>query len=312
MSGKLPSILIAVGIFSALFFTGCSPSANLNLVFSPDTSVSYKMTTEVIKDYRFEQPNLGKLKEEQTKTRIEMEFTQTIQNVDENGNATAQITIDQLKIDMVSKNTPELSFDSRNEKDQKSPMAKLLGKSYTIQIAPNGQVKTLDTKDVLAAVRSGSEKNIVKGLFKHSVVAERHGIPGMPESLETAFTVDDQWTKVVPPLPGMFAAKSYKKVYTLTTVENMVATVEMNAGESAEPAQGKSSMTNPFAKMFDTTDDFTGTLKIDLATGNVLKSEETLISTSVMEQMPDGGDPEKGPDALTMRFTHRHQLEKLD
>jgi len=312
MSGNLSSILIAAGMFSVLFFTGCSPSAKLSLEFSPNTNAAYKVTTEVIKDYRFDQPNLGKLKEEQTKTRIEMEFTQTIQNVDENGNATAQITIDQLKIDMVSKNVPELSFDSRNEKDQNAPLANLLGKSYTIEIAPNGQVKVLDTKDVLSAVRSGSEKNIAKGLFNDKSVADRHHIPGMPESSETTFTVNDQWSEVIPPLPGMFAAKSYKKVYTLTSVEDMLATVEMNAAESAEPAQGQSGMTNPFAKSFDTTDDFTGTLKIDLATGNVLVSEETLVSTSVMQQMPDGGDPEKGPDALTMRFTHRHQLEKLD
>jgi hypothetical protein len=53
-------------------------------------------------------------------------------------------------------------------------------------------------------------------------------------------------------------------------------------------------------------------MKIDLATGQVLESEETLISSYVAQEMPEGGDPEKGPDTLMMRFTNHLRLEKLN
>ena len=67
-----------------------------------------------------------------------------------------------------------------------------------------------------------------------------------------------------------------------------------------------------FAKMFDNEDDYTGTLKLNIATGEVLLSQETLVSSYLAEEIPKDGDPAKGPDVLTMRFTNRVQLEKLN
>ena len=67
-----------------------------------------------------------------------------------------------------------------------------------------------------------------------------------------------------------------------------------------------------FAKMFDNEDDFTGTMIFDLDAGKVLSLEETLISTYIAQEMPENGDPEKGPDTLTMRFTNRIKLQKQD
>jgi len=64
--------------------------------------------------------------------------------------------------------------------------------------------------------------------------------------------------------------------------------------------------------MFDNKDDYTGTLKIDLTTGEVINSAETLTSTYIAQEMPENADPEKGPDVLTMQFINRIQLEKLN
>ncbi|MHC5143434.1 MAG: hypothetical protein ACYSOY_07575, partial [Planctomycetota bacterium] len=115
MLSKMSLVLVAVGVFSMLFVSGCGSSADLSLKFSSDRTTSYKATAESTKLFRFEQPNLDKLKEEQTKTLIEMDFTQTIQAVDADGNATAQITINDLKVEMISKNESQLSFDSQKE-----------------------------------------------------------------------------------------------------------------------------------------------------------------------------------------------------
>ena len=315
MLSKLSSVLVAVGVFSVLLFSGCGSSADLSLKFSPDGATNYKATTEVTKLFRFEQPNLDKLKEEETKTLVEMGFTQTIQSVDADGNATAQITINDLKVDIVNKNESRLSFDSQNEKDQNAPLAKLLGQSYTIEISPTGRVTPLDTKDALAAVTAAYEKKIVKGLFDAESIANRHQVAALPKEASDELSVEDSWSEVVASPPGLLAPKSYEKTYVLAAVDGDVATIQMTAGESAEPAEGGSQSAGGmgmFAKMFDNEDDYTGTVKFDLASGKVLSSTETLISTYTAQEMPENGDPEKGPDVLTMQFINRIQLEKLN
>jgi hypothetical protein len=312
MSGKLVSVLIAAGMFSMLFVSGCGQSADLSLKLSPEQSVSYKSTSEVTKLFRFDQPNLGKLKEEQSKHFIEMDFTQTVQEIDAEGNATALITIKDLKVDYTNKNESQLSFDSQNEADKNTPMAKLLGQSYTIQISPTGQVKLLDAKDALAAVTSSFEKNIARGILDPKAVTKRHQIAAIPEDSTGALSVNDSWSKVVPSPPGLLAPKSYNKTYTLTAIDGSIATIEMTAGVSGEGDTGSSGSMGIFAKMFDNTDEYSGTSKINLTTGDVIASKEKLISTYIAQEMPENGDPEKGPDVLTMQFIHCIELEKLD
>lgn len=312
MSGKLVSVLIAVGVVSVLSFTGCSPSAELSLKFSPEQTTTYKATTETVKVFRFEQPNLDKLKEEQTKTLVEMVFTQTIESVDKDGNAVAKIMIDDIKIDIVNKNESQLSFDSQSEESKDAPMAKLLGQSYTIQITPEGQVKPLDTKAAASAVTAPYEKKIAKSLFDSKAIVARHQTTALPKD-RALLSVDDTWSEVVPSPPGLLAPKSYEKVYTLTAVNGSVATIDMAAGESAKTAEGMSQAAGSmgiFAKMFDNKDDYTGNLKINLATGEVIASAETLTSVYTAQEMPENGDPDKGPDTLTMQFINRILLEK--
>ena len=333
MLSKLSSILAAVSMFSVLLLSGCGPDADpslktssedataqkatvdLSLKFSSDRATTYKATTEVTKLYRFEQPNLGKLKEEQTKTLFEMDFTQTVLDVDAVGNATVQVTINDFKIKLINKNESQLSFDSRNESDKNAPLAKLLGKSYTIQITPAGRVKTLDTKKIMSSVTTAYERKIVNNLFNPKAISSRHQISALPQDAVGECSVEDTWSEVVPSPPGLLAPKSYKKTYTLATIDEAVATVQMAASESATPAEGISQPVGSmgmFAKIFDNEDDFTGILKFDKSTGEVIESAETLISTYTTQEMPENGDPDKGPDILTMQFINRIQLEKLN
>lgn len=318
MSRKVCGILAGLTISLAIVMTGCKTksSADLTLKFTPDQTATYKSVSDVIKDFRFEQPNLGKLREEQTKTAIEMTFTQAIQSVDEAGTATAKITIDSLKVDIINKNENRFSFDSAKEADLNSPMAKLLGQSYTIQISPNGDVKALEAKTALAAVPSGYENKVAESLLNDENIVQRHQIQALPKAAAAA-SVGSAWDVTVPSPPGLLAPKTYKKVYTLTDIQTVddsqVAKVEMAAAEDAAPAAGASAGSmGMFAKMFDNEDTYTGTMTINLETGTVLKAEETLISTYLAQEMPENGDPAKGPDTLTMQFTNRTGLEKLN
>lgn len=314
MSRKVRTMLVSLGVVIVTLATGCSPKADLSLQFSPDETAQYKSVSDVIKDFRFEQPNLDKLRKEQTRTTVEMTFTQDIQSVDDVGNAVAKITIDGLKVVIINKNENRFSFDSANTADSNNPLAKLLGQSYTIQITPDGQVSLLESSQAVAKVPSGYEKRVAESILNEENVKLRHQVQALPQASVSELSVDSTWKNIVPSPPGLLAPKSYEKVYTLTGINNNIATVKMVATESAEPAEAATSPggMSMFAKMFDNEDKYTGLMTLDVQTGTVLKAEETLISTYLAQEMPENGDPEKGPDTLTMQFTHQISLEKLD
>lgn len=316
MSRKSCLILAVLSIAGAVLMSGCNPTADMSLKFTPDQTTTYKAVSEVVKDFRFEQPNIDKLREEQTKTVVEMTFDQTIDNVDEAGVATATITIKSLKIDMINKNEPKYAYDS--EKDTSSPMSKLLGASYTISIAPNGTVTVVDTKAAKAAVKSGYEKKVAGGILDDKSIVARHTVEAMPQEAAKGLNKGDTWSVVVPSPPGLLAPKNYQKTYTLTELGSQggatVATVSMDAREDADApeAGGMGGGMGIFAKMFDNEDKYTGTMTFNADSGTLLNMEETLISTYLAQEMPEKGDPAKGPDTLTMQFTNVVKLEKLD
>jgi len=315
MLHKASVSLIAASLICTLFLSGCGSSESISLKFVPQETTLYKSTTDVIKDYRFEQPTLGKLTDQQTKNTVVMEYSQDVQSVDESGNADLKITIDQLKVDIINKNESQLSFDSRNEADKNAPLARLIGQSYPVRMTPSGKVEVLDTKEAMAAVTSAYEKKIVKNILDPKSIAARHEIPAMPNDPAKKLSVKSSWSEVVPSPPGLLAPKSYEKVYTVTDMNDNTATVRMVGAESTQPAENGLSSAGGmgmFAKMFDNKDDYTGSMQIDTATGQVLNFEETLISSYVAQEMPENGNPEKGPDTLVMRFTNHVKLEKLN
>lgn len=302
--------LIVLSLIGTLLLSGCESPGIMQLKFVPEQTTEYISTIEVIKDYRFEQPTLDKLTEQQSKTNVTMQYAQDIQSIDENGNATIKVTIVHLQVESSTKNEKQLSFNSQNDADKNDPLMNLIGKSYTIQMTPDGAVNVLDTKDAMAAISSNIEK---KTILAPEIIITRHQIPAIPGDAVTAGSPKRSWSKVVASPPGLLTPKSFEKVYTISKVKNNIATVEMTAQESTEPANGASAAGGMgiFAKMFDNKDDYTGTMQMDLSTGQVLGFEETLVSSYTAQEMPENGDPDKGPDMLLMSFTNRIKLEKV-
>ena len=199
-------------------FSGCGPSANLSLRFNPQSSQTYEVTTEVTKDFRFEQPTMDKLREEQTKTLIRMAFTQTIDSVDNQGVASATVVIDGLSVTMTNKNEQRLSYDSAKEEDKTNPLNKLVGQRYTVQISPNGKVVGFDSDAAKKSVTAGFEAKLAERILSEDGIRERHEIPALWGAEENG-AVKKSWTQVVPSPPGLLAPKSYQKTYTLTGIE---------------------------------------------------------------------------------------------
>jgi hypothetical protein len=317
MSRKASTWLVILGVLTALFLNGCGgPSASLKMQFSPEQTGQYESTTLIVKDFRFEQPNLNKLREEQTKTEIVMGFNQKIESVDAEGNATAKVTIESLKVNIVNKNEEKFAFDSSKEESKSNPFAALLGQSYTIKLTPNGKASAVDMQAARDAIKAGYEKRVAESILDDKAVAERHTIAALPEEKQESLSAKSSWTEEVPSPPGLLAPKNYVKTYVISDIKDDIATVEMTAAESGAAADGKTSAgaggMGMFAKMFDNEDVYTGTTKLNVATGEVLLSEETLVSSYVAQESPENGDPTKGPDTLTMRFTNKTRLVKVN
>ncbi len=135
------------------------PSIRLALKFSPADSTTYRVALENDKSVQWEG---GASKPEgfqggHTGNKMEITFAQQIQRVDDQGNATARITIKALKYLVTIKNNVTLDFDSSRQEDRSNPLSQLIGQSYTIEITPSGEVsKVPDTGDALAAVKGDS------------------------------------------------------------------------------------------------------------------------------------------------------------
>ncbi len=309
---SVKTTLLTAGVVAGILLAaaGCGQKADLALRFSPQSSDSYEVTSEIIKDFKFEQPTLDKVREEQSKTQYRVAFTQTITAVDAEGVAAADVVIDGLAVHMTNKNEVKYAFDSAADTDKDKPLAQLIGQRYTVRLSPQGRVVSFDTTEAQKAVAAGLDAKMATRILSEEGIRERHEVPALWDANKKS------WEQTVDSPPGLLAPKKFKKIYTLTGVENRdgkkVAVVTMNAAEAGDSAQGQSSSAGMgmFAKMFDSTDKFTGQLLLDVDSGRVAEYEETLVSTYVAQEMPENAAPDKGPDTLTMGFTHRVAMKK--
>jgi hypothetical protein len=321
MSGKIVIRLIAIVVVLSVIFAGCGPEADtarsglgpkadLLLTFSAGDSTMYKVAVKGIKDFKFEQPSLGKSKEEQTGSDIELKFLQEIESVDNNGNGIAKITIKGLKY--LVKNKSGVVFDYDSESGKKHYLSKLLGKSYKIKLDRNGGVKVVNA----AAIRRVSTEKIVKNFLSDPRIARRHEILSLPKSGQSTLKQGGSWSRIKASPPGLLSPKTFEKVYTLRDVsKNNIATVKMEAIPTnkvpEETPTGDQGM-GVFAKMFDSEENFTGQMVLDLNTGKVQKYNEELAASYVAAESPREQIAGKGPDILTMGFTHAVSLEIIE
>jgi len=315
MSDKIFGWLATAVICSLLLAAGCAQTASLALKFTPQGSTTYKVITEHRKSVSWEGPIPAgtDFKGGQTSTRVEMTFTQNIQSTDDKGNAVAEITIKGLKYLSIIRDNPILDFDSSREKDKNNPMAGLIGRSYTIEIAPTGKVtKVIDVKQAQAAVKgsSSANKKTALTLLKPDVIKGRHGTLTLPDVEKNQLRTGGNWGNIKTFSFGLMGTKSYERIYTLKKIEGRFkkrAIVEMNAIPTSEMAEQGSGET---PEGLDTIETYTGRLKLDLTTGKIEKYHEKLESEWVMVVPPT---PEtKGPVALKMGAIRFYRLEKID
>ena len=296
--------------------------AILALKFTVQDSTTYRVTTEAQRGIKWEGslPNKNIFKGGQTRNRAEITFTQQIQNVDNQGNSTAKITIESVKYLAKTKNETAIDFDSSREQDPNNPLAKLIGQNYTIEITPVGQVsKIIDVSEAQAAIKgSSSVHKTALRLLSPDAIKRRHGTLILPAADQNQLRTGDNWSGIKTFSFGLMGPKSYERIYTLKEIEEIenrqIAVVEMDAIPSSEMIEQlhKEQATKDFSKIFDNTETYTGQLKLDSTSGKVEKYLEKLQSEWVVVEPPPKQESDKEPSVLTMSATRLYILEKID
>jgi hypothetical protein len=345
ISDKIFSWLASVVVCSLLLAAGCSPPAEeaakpkvgpeermpktapekavtLALKFVPQDSTTYMVVTEAQRSIKWEGPlpDEAVFKSGRNHNIIEMTFTQQIQSVDDKGNAVAKITIDGLKYRSVIKDDLILDFDSSRAEDTNHLLAKLIGQSYTIAIAPTGEVtRVIDVKQAQMAARRGSSvPKRALALLKPTTIKERHGLMRLPLADKNKLRRGDSWSNVKTFSFGLMGSKSYEKIHTLKKVKDQdnhrIAIVEMSAIPAAETAGQlqQQQAAGGFPEGFDSTDTYTSQLKFDLTTGRVEKYLEKLQSEWIIALPSAEEGDDKEPVILTMGVTRFYDLERID
>ncbi len=330
---KISRWLASAVACSLLLAAGCAPAgkevakpkvklgkvAAVALKFSPKDLTSYKVTVEAGRSIKWEGPlpDESSFKGSSNNDRLEMTFAEEIQSVDANGNALAKITIKELKYSSIVKDVPVLEFDSSKPKDPNYPLAMLIGQSYTIKIAPSGEViEVVDTKEAETAARRGSVPPPVAvfRLLQSKTIKERHGTLVLPDTDKNQLHIGDNWSRTKTFSFGSMGSESYEKIYTLNKITNRnnqrVAVIEMKAIPASEAV--KEEAESGLTKNFDNTKTYTGQLELDLTAGKVEKYLENLRLDWIIALPSSKQDPNQGPAVLTMSATSHYSLEKID
>jgi len=292
--------------------------ATLALKFSPGDLTTYRVIAESERSIKWE----GALPEEPTfkggrnHNRLEMTFAQEIQSVDDKGNAIAKITVKGLKYSSIVKDSSDFEFDSSNPKDPNHPLAKLIGQSYTIKIAPTGEVtKVIDVKEARTAARRGSvvPRRALR-LLQSEAIKERHGTLVLPDTDKNRLHIGDSWSSTKTFDFGLMGGESHEKIYLLNKIKDQdnrqVAIIKMNAIPASETT--KEQTTAELLKGFDNTKTYTGELELDLTTGKIKKYLEKLQSEWLIAFPSAEQEAGQEPVVLTMSATRFYSLEKID
>lgn len=291
----------------------------LALKFTPGDSATYKVVNEATRQAAWEGLDARKpagFKGGQSGSRIELTFTQHILSIDEEDNANARITIEELKyLTKVADNTI-LDFDSTRDTDSNNPLFKLLNQSYTIKITPFGQVIQVSNTDSIQAVfmAATAENKLAIRLLSEDTITERHTISALPAGDKTEFNIGDSWEVVKNISFDQMGIKSFGKTYTLENIRDIdnrrIAVIRMNAIPSAEHAKELYQAQTALPFPFDSTDTYSGQLMLDSENGKVEEYNEKLISEWIIID-PASKNNEK-PDSIKMSATQYYSIKKID
>jgi len=327
----LPAAIVIISI--TLVISGCnepngtarSISAEkenaviLALKFTPGDSTTYRVTTETTRKAVWEGMDERKptgFKGGQSGNKIEITFNQNILSTNENGNAVAEITIEKLKYLTKIADNIVLDFDSSRESDRQNSLSRLIGQRYKIEFTPFGQIKKgYNTDSIQAAFMAATAQNkLANRLLSEDAITQRHSIPALPAGDKTQFNIGESWEVVKDISYDQMGVKSFGKTYTLEDIEDRnnsrIAVVRMNAIPSAKHAKELYQTQTTLSFPHDSTDTYSGRLKLDLLGGKIEEYNEKLTTEWIIID-PASKNKER-PDSIRMSETRSYSIERID
>ncbi len=298
-------------------------AVSLHLKFVPGQTASYKVTTETQKSITWEGDASRRPKEFTggvTGSRVEMIFDQEVEQVDEQGQGLLKVTIKSLMYIGRVRGKVVQEYDSSKGQDQDGPLAKLIGQSYKIKMAPNGTVSALvDMTSARQAVKGDlPENHTALRLLADRAVTERHEVTALTSLDTEEVNLQDQWSDIKRFSFGMMGLKVYERSYTLQEIDSgdeaPMAVVQMEGIPSSAMAEqmAQPQPTNPFAGMADSTGSYEGRLDLNLDTGQVEECTEQLEAQWLVIDPTAAQSNDVTPAVLKMFATQLYKLERLD
>jgi len=306
--------LAVAGVCFLVLISGCAEQT-VSVVPAPARleTATYHLMTSSQRSLKFKGSQADKrgLKGGRTGHRIEIDFAQQIQKLDDKGGAVAKITIEKLRYNSYVKDSPAIDFYG-TEAEAQSPLAKLIGQSYTIEIDPNGQVTRLvDAAQARAAVEGSSPAHQVAArLLEPDMIKHLHSLALPPGPIER-LKVGDSWSSTKSFSCGMLGERSYERTYTVKEISEIegrrFVVAQMRGTVASETGrQGQ------FSDIPTQAESYTGVMELDLAGGSVNRYIERLEAQWLVVDEQSGIEDVNEPDSFTMGMTRVYSLTRTD
>ena len=323
---------LVVCLFFALF-SGCEPAvkdvdpgkvvkpavkADVGVKYAAGAVGTYRFGSEMIQEIIFDQPAIKKSKVDQVKIDIDVEFDQEIEKVNPDGSALAKITFRDIRVFWTAPKGVVFDFDSEREADKKSSAYQLIGRSYTVNLLPDGSAKAVETKKALVGLRGFDETQLAGTLLSDKAVSQRHAIPGLPGVGQNLKGVGESWSKISIGHELLLPPKAFKKTYKVSNIEEKggkdIVLVSMDAVESDEPVEGLGE-TSPIAAfigpMVDGQETYSGEMTFDSTGGGVVGYNEKLVANYATTGEAMGVTVKMDPDMMKFNLTYSISLESV-
>jgi len=318
MSDRITRCLCTISIAAIILLAGCQKPYSLALRFEPNDMATYRVATERVHIHKFDQPSQKRTDEKQKWSKSTVTFSQYVNSVDTQGNAVVDVVIEGIKYFSKGLNRGVLvDFDSDRPRDQKKPLAHLIGHRYTIKVSPAGHVEVLDANDARQAVGGKSrEAMIAKKLLTDESIKRRHEISSSLPDVACK-KVGDSWKRQQEGPIRMMMQKSYEKTYAFKQVKiqngHKVAIIDMDASAVSAETDKNAMILAMFAAIADShqgQDNFRGRLEFNLDTGKVEKYGESLLSEWTAK---DKSKQDEGvvADRLTLGYQYMYTVERI-
>jgi hypothetical protein len=250
----------------------------------------------------------------------EVVFTQEVlgQLPEDTNMVVAMITIDKIRYNRTSSRQPALVFDSQKPEDQNSPLASLIGQTYTIEINPLGYVPgVFNLRPARLAVRGSTPAHAAAlDLVSPSKIFLRHGYFNLPGPDIGSVAVGGRWRGMQQFTLGStgtdfnrLGTHRFEKVYRLESVEKQsvgtVAEVVFEGSPISRRAQDSRPADIPFLSC-----SYVGGGKFNLDAGRVEGYLEHLELS--MPFSMTGSPPAKGSEDPSVIVIRDCLVRRLD